>query len=209
MSVQTSTRRLWRVSPAKPLTAAIAASLMTAGLVGGIAAASIPDGNGVIHGCYSKSGALKVIDSAVKSCPAGTTELDWNQTGVQGPAGPPGPTAPGSAQYEAQNAWALEINNGVTQAPLNIPATERLTITNYVWNAWQPGNDCRVFGMLGDSAVSYTAQPTVLDGSTDYENLPPVTGVDWSVDSSNGAVVTCNGNGGDLTLAGYLTQLTS
>ena len=59
---------------------------------GSIAYASIPDGLGVIHGCYAKSsGALRVIDSAVGSCKATESQLSWNQQGLEGPGGPAGP----------------------------------------------------------------------------------------------------------------------
>jgi hypothetical protein len=61
--------------------------------VAGIAVASIPDSNGVIHGCRNlKSGALRVIDSeAGQTCDSKTeAALTWNQTGPQGPAGSPG-----------------------------------------------------------------------------------------------------------------------
>lgn len=72
----------------------------------GVAYATIPDNNGVIHGCYTpnKNGqesALSVFDSATGSCGRGETELDWNQTGpagpqgAQGPQGPQGPPGPG------------------------------------------------------------------------------------------------------------------
>jgi hypothetical protein len=62
-------------------------------LVGGVAAASVPDVNGVIHGCRKNTdGSLRVIDTAkVSTCPNGYTALDWSQTGPQGPAGPAGP----------------------------------------------------------------------------------------------------------------------
>lgn len=64
-------------------------------LFGGIAYASIPDGSGVIHGCYMNStGRLKVIDSASQTCGTGETALNWNQTGPQGAVGPAGPTGP-------------------------------------------------------------------------------------------------------------------
>jgi hypothetical protein len=73
-----------------------AAALVLAGA--GTALASIPDGSGVIHGCYSvKGGALSVIDSATKTCPRGTTALDWSQTGPQGPQGPQGSPGPSTA----------------------------------------------------------------------------------------------------------------
>ena len=58
-------------------------------LVGGsIAFATIPGGDGVIHGCYAKSGGgLRVIDASVTNCGKNETALDWN---VQGPKGDKG-----------------------------------------------------------------------------------------------------------------------
>jgi hypothetical protein len=57
-------------------------------LAGGIAFATIPDPNGVIHACYTKStGELRVIDASVTNCTKKQTSLNWN---VQGPQGPPG-----------------------------------------------------------------------------------------------------------------------
>lgn len=63
--------------------------------------ASIPDSGGVIHGCYKpksdgSNAPLGVIDTALSggSCPAGNSQLTWNQTGPQGPAGPTGATGP-------------------------------------------------------------------------------------------------------------------
>ena len=78
------------------------------GAVFGIASAvqaSIPDANGVIHGCYSKPssnvvppGTLRVVDSDLgESCHANEVTLSWSQryptgpTGRQGPTGPQGP----------------------------------------------------------------------------------------------------------------------
>ncbi len=70
-------------------------------VVGGIAYASIPGSDGVIHACYKNSnpaqGALIAIDSAA-SCPSGYTALNWNQIGPQGPTGPQG--APGISGLE-------------------------------------------------------------------------------------------------------------
>jgi len=62
---------------------------------GGIAFATIPDGSGVIHACYSKSGgSLRVIDSSVTSCGQNETALTWNNAGPRGPQGVPGPQGP-------------------------------------------------------------------------------------------------------------------
>jgi hypothetical protein len=75
---------------------------------GGIAYASIPDGSGVIHGCYEKKdGTLRVIDTGSGgSCSAKKENpLDWNQKGPRGAPGPTGPTGPQGAP--ATNLWAL------------------------------------------------------------------------------------------------------
>lgn len=57
------------------------------------AMAAIPDGNGVIHGCYNPTHGykLRVLDTAkTANCPVGWTQLDWNQTGPPGAPGPAG-----------------------------------------------------------------------------------------------------------------------
>jgi hypothetical protein len=58
-----------------------------------VAYAAIPDGSGVIHGCYLRHGDLRVIDpSAGQSCGASETPLEWNQQGPKGEPGAPGPS---------------------------------------------------------------------------------------------------------------------
>jgi hypothetical protein len=83
-----SHKRLWIV-----VLSAIGLGL-TAGA--GVATAAIPDSGGVIHGCYDRAGALRVIDTATTpGCSRRETALNWNQTGPEGPqraAGPGGPT---------------------------------------------------------------------------------------------------------------------
>lgn len=58
-------------------------------LAGGVAVASIPDGSGVIHGCYtSNNGQLRIIDTAEgDSCRNSETAISWSQTGPPGPQG--------------------------------------------------------------------------------------------------------------------------
>src|SRR5436190_344650 len=69
----------------------VVAALIAAAAGAGAAFATIPDGNGVIHGCYQKSGgALRVIDAGVTNCAQKETSLDWNVKGAAGPQGPPG-----------------------------------------------------------------------------------------------------------------------
>ncbi|MGD0167753.1 MAG: hypothetical protein ABSC51_10795 [Gaiellaceae bacterium] len=74
------------------------ATAMLAGV--GVAWASIPDSNGVIHACMLKNvGTIRLIDTSLGSksllghCTSLETEISWNQwgTGAPGPVGPPGP----------------------------------------------------------------------------------------------------------------------
>jgi len=69
--------------------------LAVAAVGAGTAYATIPDGNGVIHACYQRSGgSLRVIDSSVTNCGSKETSLNWNVQGAQGPQGPAGPPGP-------------------------------------------------------------------------------------------------------------------
>lgn len=75
-------------------TASLWAVVVFGALTASIAYASIPDGAGVIHGCYSKiSGALRVIDTAKgQKCSGTELALTWSQTGPKGTTGARGPT---------------------------------------------------------------------------------------------------------------------
>src|SRR5947209_7455376 len=56
--------------------------------VAGGAFASIPDGGGVLHGCYNKiNGLLRVIDVPSQHCRRGEQAVSWSQTGPQGAQG--------------------------------------------------------------------------------------------------------------------------
>lgn len=69
--------------------------LAAGGIATGVASASIPSG-GVITGCYKNStGVLSLLDtSRSSSCPAGSTKIKWNQSGVRGAPGLPGARGP-------------------------------------------------------------------------------------------------------------------
>src|SRR5205823_13183315 len=76
----------------------VALAVAAVGLAaGGIAYASIPDSNGIIHGCFNPSGAkssagtsLNIIDSPY-ACAKGQQAITWNQQGPKGATGPTGP----------------------------------------------------------------------------------------------------------------------
>jgi Phage Tail Collar Domain/Collagen triple helix repeat (20 copies) len=83
-----------------------AATSLAALIAGSIAWATVPDANGVIHGCYSKAtGKLRVTDAAnakLKPCSMSReVAVEWSRQGATGAAGPAGaagsPGATGSA----------------------------------------------------------------------------------------------------------------
>lgn len=78
----------------RTLVAAVA-TLGILGIGGSVAFATIPGGDGVIHGCYVKSGGtLRVVDGSVTTCKSSESALDWNVTGPPGPSGAAGPQGP-------------------------------------------------------------------------------------------------------------------
>jgi hypothetical protein len=90
-------------------------------LLGGIALASIPDNNGIIHGCYKITGQTKeviVIDSPSETCPSSYTALNWNQTGPQGATGATGSTGP-AGQAGAAGVSGYEIVQQDATVPAN------------------------------------------------------------------------------------------
>jgi len=79
------------------LVAVAIGALVMAG-AGGVAWATIPGPDGVIHGCYQKeNGQLRVIDPTnagdknSSACKENEQPLDWNQRGAPGAPGPQGP----------------------------------------------------------------------------------------------------------------------
>jgi hypothetical protein len=94
----------------------------------GIASASIPDGGGVIHGCYKPASngglsSLGVVDTAGSGgqCPANQTALAWNQSGPQGPAGPAGATGATGPQGPAGTAGTSTSFYFTSSGPFNLP----------------------------------------------------------------------------------------
>ena len=87
-------------------------AVAVAGAVFGIAGAvqaSIPDANGVIHGCYAKAGTpsqgdLRISDSGI--CKPTENPLSWNQVGPTGQRGPTGPTGPGGVTGIGRTVFA-------------------------------------------------------------------------------------------------------
>jgi hypothetical protein len=121
---------------------AIAAALLVAG---GIAYATIPDGSGVIHGCYQKNqGTLRVIDTGTtQTCSSSEAPLTWSQTGpqgeqgiqgqqgIQGPKGDTGPTGP--SDVYSVDGYGQPVK-GISPSPTvvtNLATTSTLPMGNY------------------------------------------------------------------------------
>jgi hypothetical protein len=100
----------------------------------GIAHATIPDGSGVIHGCYqNNNGTLRVVDNPT-TCKNNETPLAWGQTG---PPGPPGPQGPQGPQGPSGTSHAFHVHTGAaigTSDPVaslaNLPAGQYLVWAN-------------------------------------------------------------------------------
>src|SRR5205814_8480076 len=103
--------------------AVVALAIVGALLVaGGIAYATIPDSNGVIHGCYQKNqGTLRVIDAGTaQTCSSSETALNWSQTGPQGAQGPTGPS----------DVWSVDgYGAGLKSLPFQTPVDLATTST--------------------------------------------------------------------------------
>ena len=64
--------------------AGYATAIVVGGLSVGVASAAIPDGSGVIHGCYDNKGALRIIDDSTTTCKSQETTLNWSQSNASG-----------------------------------------------------------------------------------------------------------------------------
>lgn len=148
-----------------------AAAVLTAGA--GIAYGSIPDGQGVIHGCYqTQGGQLRVIDTGKGAlCTQFETALNWNQTGPQGPKGPTGAKGP-------QGPTGLQGVQGLQGATGPQGPSGGLGDTWFVRNAGCPGsvsltkNSLTTVASVSLPAGSYLIDATgsLLQGGTDIVN---------------------------------------
>ena len=114
----------------------------------GIAYASIPDSQGVIHGCFKPStrpsGALRVIDTAKgQRCEGGELPLDWNQTGPKGATGPTGPSAI-SGLFETLTTTDFQIAGGQTISVSASCTAPRVPLTGSV----VPGSESNLLTKL-------------------------------------------------------------
>jgi hypothetical protein len=69
-----------------PMKGKLALLIAVVAIAGGIAFATIPDSEGVIHACYGQDGSLRVIDDSTGKCRPHEKPLTWSQgtTGISG-----------------------------------------------------------------------------------------------------------------------------
>ena len=148
--------------------AALLAAVAALALGATVAYASIPDGAGVIHGCYDKNG-LRVIDTATgATCKNNETALNWNQTGPQGPQGPQG----------AQGPQGL-------QGPKGDPATIDNLSTTVVSKDFPIGTFDNEEGVVTCPTGSVVTGGSFWFGDGDVPLSQP-SGNGWRVDASSG-----------------------
>ena len=125
----------------------VIAAVVAAVAAGSAAYAAVPDGSGVIHGCYDKqSGAVRVTDTATnqpKGCSIKEAALNWSQQGPQGLTGP-------------QGAQGLKGDAGATgpQGPVGPQGAQGEPGLSTVFAVSKPamesiGTSDKAFGVLG------------------------------------------------------------
>ncbi len=104
------------------LVAVVVAATAVGGVASTVVSAAIPDGDGVIHGCYRNNsnlldpkGALKIIDAPSDSCAGGETALSWAQN----------PPKKGYGHIigtynDEENTWSLQTDTGRTSGLTSI-----------------------------------------------------------------------------------------
>jgi hypothetical protein len=136
-------------------------------VAGGIAYALIPDGKGVVHGCYMRwGGNLRVIDNSVSSCRAGEVPLAWGVTGPPGPEGPQGPAGPATAAFATDGG--LDPIGLPEATPTRVSRTLSLPPGSYVLSGKvevyeEAGNEVQVTCQLRNDGIS--SAPSSLDFS--------------------------------------------
>ena len=154
---------------------AIVAAL--AAVAAGVAYATIPDAGGVVHGCVSKSGVLRVIDTgAGGACTTGETPLDWSQKGPAGPPGPPGPQGEAAPAANALHATIQIVGSqqgAFTQTPVPIGGLDHEIVSPRDVATGQASGR-RQHKPITFVKVMGAPTPMLLNALVNNENLPTV-----------------------------------
>jgi hypothetical protein len=159
---------------------AIAGALL---LAGGIAYATIPDSNGVIHACYKSSqGTLRLIDPGKsQACLDSETAVNWSQTGPQGIQGPKGDTGPtGPSDVYSVDGYGQPVK-GISPSPTvweSLATTPTLPAGSYFVqsevelyneNSAQTEYFC---DLVDSSSNEYQTERATADPNTSWVTLP-------------------------------------
>jgi hypothetical protein len=192
--------------------AAVTSATVLGGITTAIVWASIPDGSGVIHGCYRNSnGALHTIDTDKgETCTAQETALNWNQQGPKGDQGNPGPQGPAgsSSAIPEYDANGQLLGNFIDDGgAFYIPSLNRVTSTS---NTGFPGiNAPNIYQSTDCSGQPYITSTTAAKlrlyrvGPDSYaviqDNAQPQTITEGSIGSVNDNGVTCTARTGSVS----------
>jgi hypothetical protein len=159
-------------------------------MIGGTAFAvssSIPDANGIIHGCYDSGGNVKVIDTSVTSaCPKGYTALNWNYLGPQGQTGATGPQGPAGATG-ATGATGSTGAQGPAGISVGVSGSSETVVPLTTANVAVPVMSSPAAPVAGDYYVSSTILTIISTG--DYV-----------------ACTLANSSGGNFAVSGPVSQ---
>ena len=167
---------------------AIAAAAVCGALAvaGGVAYATIPT-DGVISGCYMKSGgALRVIDATTGKCSARETSLNWNVQGATGPQGPAGAQGPQGADGATGPAGPAGVSG--YEVVQNDRTQTGGTFSDTI--AFADSVDCPAGKVpTGGGATGSTFKGNVSTGTLDLlQSAPSSTGWDITVAKRDGSV---------------------
>jgi len=162
----------------------VAAGVLTASIVGGVAYAAVPDSSGVYSGCYQKnSGALRVIDPSSESCKSNEILITWNRVGpagAQGPVGPAGPQGVPGPQGTPGPGSVTQVNTGagLTGGPITTSGTISVAPGGITTGLLAPG--------AATQAASVSEHPWVSTSATSPADLP---GLSTTLTTTGGPVL--------------------
>jgi hypothetical protein len=141
----------------------------------GVLYATIPDAEGVIHACYSRSqGTIRIIDDSVTNCKQGETSLAWNVKGEPGPPGAPGLPGPKGDTGDSQ-VFTVGVSLRDTEKSLTVPDLGTVVA------------ECHEFpsaGLTGAmpfdvTTIDYDGTPHTTTNSTSWNSGDPYSGTVW------------------------------
>jgi hypothetical protein len=146
------------------------------------------DSAGVIYGCYTTATLTGshglVLQDTGKTCPKGTTAIQWNQQGQPGPQGSPGPQGPagpgtGSAEIGftlAGGACTLVRSNAESTLTVSAGGFNEGTTTGCVFGGIPAGSVVTASAAVTDSgafvAVPLRVEDFTGDGTTWFVGFP-------------------------------------